>query len=57
HHLKEFALSGGMNAQLSITPLKKRELNQLCIEGIIKDGRSFGDLRRSGMMEIINGLQ
>ncbi|CAF1101080.1 unnamed protein product [Didymodactylos carnosus] len=56
HHFKEFAPAGGMNAQLSITPLEKRELNQLCIEGIIEDGRAFGDLRRSGMMKIINGL-
>ncbi|CAF4418518.1 unnamed protein product [Didymodactylos carnosus] len=46
HHLKEFAPAGGMNAQLSITPLEKRELNQLCIEGIIEDGRSFGDFEK-----------
>ncbi|CAF1435898.1 unnamed protein product [Didymodactylos carnosus] len=56
HYLKEFAPASDMNAQLSITPLEKRELNQLCIEGIIEDGRSFEDLRRSGMMKIINGL-
>ncbi|CAF1191633.1 unnamed protein product, partial [Didymodactylos carnosus] len=56
HKMMEFApvLKTGRNQQL--TPFEKKELNELCIEGIVEDGRSFGDLRRKGIMKIFNRL-
>jgi hypothetical protein len=34
----------------------KRKLDTLAVECVIEDGRSFGDLRRSGLLKIFKEL-
>lgn len=41
----------------SISPEVKRKIDMLVYQGIIKDGRSFGDLRKPGMMHLFKQLQ
>ena len=39
-----------------ISQALKKELHQLCYSAIIKDGRPFNDLNKSGITALINKL-
>ncbi|CAF1422681.1 unnamed protein product [Didymodactylos carnosus] len=35
---------------------KKQELDDLCVHCIIKDGRSFGDLKKHGILKLLRAM-
>ena len=45
--------SSSTSRQRTHTPQMKRLLDKLAIHAIIEDGRSFGDLRKSGLMNFL----
>ena len=40
----------------SLSPDEKRKLQELALNAIIEDGRSFNDLNKPGVMKSFNGL-
>ena len=41
---------------MKLSPDKKRKLQQLAINAIIEDGRSFNDLNKPGIKRLFNNL-
>ena len=40
----------------NLSPDEKRKLQELALNAIIEDGRSFNDLNKPGIMKLFNGL-
>ncbi|CAF2972075.1 unnamed protein product, partial [Rotaria sp. Silwood2] len=61
HELKEFEEKTIKSAKRytmmnSLSPDEKRKLNELALNAIIEDGRSFNDLNKPGIVKLFNGL-
>ena len=58
HKLHQFAMCPTRKRpktnQISVE--RKKQLDSLAIRCIIEDGRSFGDMRRPGLLKVFNGL-
>jgi hypothetical protein len=52
----KFPRSGGGTSNKSISNDMKKKLNELVYQCIIEDGRTFGDLRKSGMTRFLNEI-
>lgn len=58
HNLNHLALPTKKNqaTKSSITLNKKRELDNLLVNCVVKDGRTFSDLQKSGLKKVLHEL-
>lgn len=56
HDKKDLILPPSTSGKSSFPEAYKKELHQLCYYAIIKDGRSFNDLNKTGIKALINKL-